>query len=225
MGIALSLEDVAKTYPNGTVGLHPTTLDLSLGSFYGMVGPNGAGKSTLIHLAAGAIRPSTGKVTYNLPHRRSLAWVSQTTSIDWFLSARDNVLLGARLSGLRGIEARNHADACLTQVGLESKATALPDQLSGGQQRRLQVARALAQRPQVLLLDEPTTGLDPVASDELIKHLRALADAGACILMASHDLDRLDNVCDQVLWAADGHLELTPKPTNLSFQYQKTHAH
>ena len=133
MGSALRFEAVSKRYSSGKMGLEKTDLELLSGTFYGMVGPNGSGKSTFIHLAAGVIRPTSGKIVRRINARREMGWVSQSVSIDWFLSVYDNVLLGSRIAGLRGSSARRMVDRCLEAVGLSQCGSRLPDQLSGGE--------------------------------------------------------------------------------------------
>lgn len=202
------LSNLSKIYPNGHVGLQPTDLELSSGQLIGIVGPNGAGKSTLIHLLAGVLRPTTGSVITSLTERRQLAWVSQFTSIDWFLTVRDNVMLGAKLGGESGNRAVQRVDEALEWLGLSQKGKLFPDQLSGGQQRRLQVARAIAQDAQILLLDEPTEGLDPVACEEVMSYLKSLSLQGRLILISSHDLSILESYVDSVLFVSAGELSL-----------------
>lgn len=180
---------------------------LRFGAIYGLVGPNGAGKSTLIHLLAGILRPSSGRVSRYVGSPSDITWVSQRTAVDWYLDVKDNVLLGARLGGCRGAEAKRRIDSSLELVGLKDKQRCRLDTLSGGEQQRTQIARALAQNAPVLLLDEPTTGLDPGASHSLMVHLKRLSENGHSILVSSHDLELIDKFADEILIIADGELQ------------------
>ncbi|MGI8484981.1 MAG: ATP-binding cassette domain-containing protein [Thermomicrobiales bacterium] len=185
--------------------LQNLTLDLPFGSLIALLGANGAGKSTFIHLLCGAIEPTTGFVGA-LPDGTSIGWCSQKSSIDWFIDVFQNVRMGARLAGYDRAESRALTERALKVVGLASKANDQPDMLSGGQQQRVQIARALVAHPDILLLDEPTVGLDVEASEHLLTELRARADAGALVIVSSHDLGLLDTYCDRVLLLAEGRM-------------------
>lgn len=213
------LEDVSKVYEEGNVGLHRTTIRLTSNQMIGIVGPNGAGKSTLIHLIAGVLRPSTGRVVTSISSRKKLAWVSQFTSIDWFLSVRDNVLLGAKLGGIRGKNARQQSADALSCVGLDQKSLLFPDQLSGGEQRRLQVARAIAQSPDILLLDEPTVGLDPIAAEQLMSFLKTFPPQNKLVILSSHDLSLIDDYVDSILFISNGNVSLENQQETIDSSY------
>jgi len=172
--------------------LQDLTLDLPFGSLVALLGANGAGKSTFIHLLCGAIEP--------------IGWCSQKSSIDWFINVFQNVRMGARLAGCSRTESRVLTEHALSIVGLTHRANDNPDELSGGQQQRVQIARALVAHPDILLLDEPTVGLDVEAAERLLGELRVRADAGALVIVSSHDLGLLETYCDRVLLLAEGKL-------------------
>lgn len=183
--------------------LRGVTLDLPAGSLIALLGPNGAGKSTFIHLLCGAIAPTEGAVGA-LPPGARIGWCSQQQAIDWYLNVWENVIMGARLSGIDRAESRRLTQAALAAVHLADKAHAQTDTLSGGQLQRVQIARALVANPEILILDEPTVGLDIEAAESLLAELRRRADAGALVIVSSHDLGLLERWCDQVLLLANG---------------------
>lgn len=193
---------------NGAVpgwALRDLTLDLPFVSLIAMLGANGAGKSTFIHLLCGAIEPTTGFVGIR-PAGTAIGWCSQKSSIDWFINVFQNVRMGARLAGCSRTESRVLTEHALSIVGLTHRANDNPDELSGGQQQRVQIARALVAHPDILLLDEPTVGLDVEAAERLLGELRVRADAGALVIVSSHDLGLLETYCDRVLLLAEGKL-------------------
>lgn len=202
--VQIETRELGKQYRNGSWGLRGVTITLRAGSFTALIGANGAGKTTLIHLLCGLIEPTEGSVAVTNGLR--LGWCSQSSVIDWYLSAYDNVLLGARFAGLGVQDSRRRTSAALEEVGLSDIAHRPVDELSGGQQHRVQIARALAHDPDLLILDEPTTGLDPKASERLLEALRQRAGAGAIVLMSSHDLTLLERYCDEVLLLDSGRM-------------------
>lgn len=206
LNTAISVKRISKTYPNGKKALINIAFDLYFGQVIGLIGLNGAGKSTLIHILAGVLKQDEGTIHCNIQDSKELAWVSQFSSIDWYLSVIDNVRLGARLGGYQPNQAKARASECLDKVGLLPKSHLQPDVLSGGEQRRMQIARALAQHPRVLILDEPTIGLDPIASKTLMQSLRSLANQGCLVIISSHDLHLIEEEVDRILFLKEGRL-------------------
>lgn len=203
---ALTLSNVSKKFPNGKQALKDISLELYFGQFVGLVGPNGSGKSTLIHIISGVLSSTNGIIKRYIEQPHQLAWASQYTTIDWYLSVYENVRLGARLGTYNYLQSRNVANDWLLKVGLQEKIHHSPETLSGGQQKRMQVARALAQNPKILILDEPTTGLDPCASRMLLQELSLVAKNGSLVIIASHELNLLDDFTNRVLFLNDGQL-------------------
>jgi len=209
--LTLRTRDLGKRYSTAPASsglerpwaLRHVTLDLPAGSLIALLGPNGAGKSTFIHLLCGAIAPTEGAVGA-LPPGTRLGWCSQQQAIDWYLNVWENVLMGARLSGIGRAESQRLTQRALEAVHLTDKAYAQTDTLSGGQLQRVQIARALVARPDILILDEPTVGLDIEAAESLLAELRRRADAGTLVLVSSHDLGLLERWCNQVLLLANG---------------------
>lgn len=170
-------------------------LALAPGTFTALTGPSGAGKSTLLWVLAGALTPTSGTVTYAgrpLPGPGSAAGegivlVPQGMSLVVSLTARENLIVPLLVGRVPVVVARERSDAVLGQVGLGDVATHLVEELSGGQQQRVAVGRGLAQRPNVLLADEPTSELDASSRDVIVGLLAAEAADGAVVLLATHD--------------------------------------
>lgn len=206
MKTVLSVKGITKTYPGGKKALHAVHFDLCSNQLVGLIGANGAGKSTLIHIIAGVLKQDGGYLYCNIQDANELAWVSQFSSIDWYLPVIDNVRLGARLGGYSFKKSEEISNECLAKVELQHKSHCQPDVLSGGEQRRMQIARALAQNPKILILDEPTVGLDPIASKKLMQSLRALVNQNCLVIIASHDLHLIEEEVDQILLLKEGKL-------------------
>lgn len=203
---SIEVENLGKQYSNGVWGMRNFSFKLESGSLVALIGANGAGKTTFIHLLAGLLKPTEGKVTINTSRSIKKGWCSQHQAIDWFLSVENNVRLGARLSGLDHKVSHSRSLEALRTVGLDHMVKKQPDQLSGGQQQRLQIARSLVSNPDFLLLDEPTTGLDPAASMELMKMLKQKTRDGALAVVSSHDLSLIETQADYILFLKDGQL-------------------
>lgn len=180
----------------GTVrALHDVSLSLPPSSFTALTGPSGAGKSTLVWVLAGALVPTTGEVTLAgrpLGDRAGaaaagIAVVPQGNALATPLTGVENIVVPLLAQGVPPREARERADAALLAVGIHESGNHLVEEFSGGQQQRVAVARALAIRPRVLLADEPTSDLDAATRMRIVELLAAEADAGAVVVMATHD--------------------------------------
>jgi ABC-type Mn2+/Zn2+ transport system ATPase subunit len=222
-GELLRLEHAVFGYQGRTI-LAGVELVVGSGQFLGIVGPNGAGKTTLFRGALGLIAPMRGRV---VRARNALGYVPQREGLDplFPLSVEEVVHMGAygRLAGLRRLREpeRALAHAMLGRVGLEEHARARFASLSGGQRQRVLIARALMARPRLLLLDEPTSGVDRAARRVILELLRELnAKEGLAILLVSHELTLLREAVREVLWVAGGQVERRPadellRPENL----------
>ena len=194
---SIRLADVSVGYDDRPV-LEHVNLTLESGALTAVVGPNGGGKSTLLKLIAGLLKPWSGSVTVlgAAPgaHARSVAYVPQAESVDWSfpVCAADVVMMGRypRLGPVRRPGAQDHAAvaAALDQVGMGEFARRQIGALSGGQRRRVFLARALASEPQLYLLDEPVTGVDAATQEDLMRILDAEARAGKTVIASTHDL-------------------------------------
>ncbi|WP_134499213.1 ATP-binding cassette domain-containing protein [Microvirga pakistanensis] len=181
-------------------------LDVQRGAIFAILGPNGAGKTTLIRMLATLTVPDAGRASvmgHNLiaaPHkvRAAIAMTGQFASLDEDLTGRENLLLLARLWGFRGSKAKARADDLLEAFDLSEAAHKQVNAYSGGMRRRLDIAASLIVTPGLLFLDEPTTGLDPVARQGVWRMIRDLAGAGVTILLTTQYLDEADQLADRI---------------------------
>ncbi len=182
------------------------TFDLAPGRIYGLLGPNGSGKTTLIRLLTGMTRPTSGQAEVlgvAMPNRPNLARIGYMTQADGIypaLTAGENVQFFA---AAYGIEDMARVREALALVDLADREKTIAATLSGGQRRRLSLACALVHQPEVLFLDEPTVGVDPLLRVQFWAHFRKLADAGTTIVVSSHVMDEADR-CDELLFMRAG---------------------
>jgi len=184
------------------------------GEVYGLLGPNGAGKSTTIGILSGLIIPDTGQTLLDgldiavdpQTARRSLGVVPQDLALYPELTARENLTFFGRLYGLPRDQLRKRVDELLKRVDLTDRADEPVQQFSGGMQRRLNVAVGLVHRPGVVLLDEPTVGLDPQTRLAILELVQAIAREGASVLYTTHYLDEAERLCDRVAIMDHGRL-------------------
>lgn len=197
--------NVTKQYTADTTALRDITLTVAKGELVYLAGPSGAGKSTLLKLIAAMERPSSGKVTVNgtdigrlksagVPFlRRNLGLIFQQQRLLTDRSVLANVMMPMLVTGLPRSQAEERARAALDKVGLLSRATASPLALSGGEQQRVSIARAIVNRPQIILADEPTANLDRASANKVFDALRAFNKAGVTCLISTHDELVLDS--------------------------------
>ena len=206
---AVETADLVKTYASrdgrGAVhALQGVTLQVPRGVFFGLLGPNGAGKSTLINILAGLVVRSSGEARiwgYDIERqmraaRRSIGIVPQELNLDPFFTPRELLELQAGLYGVP--KGRRRTDAILAAVGLTEQANAYARALSGGMRRRLLVAKAMVHMPPVLVLDEPTAGVDVELRRQLWAYLRELNAGGTTILLTTHYLEEAQALCDRI---------------------------
>ncbi|MDQ6993949.1 MAG: ABC transporter ATP-binding protein [Mariprofundus sp.] len=214
---ALEINGLGKIYGNGNRALGDVSLTVPKGSFYALLGPNGAGKSSLINILADTVRPSSGKVTL-LGHdlfsernwcKRRLGVVPQEIAFDPFFTPREILRVTAGLFGCKTNEA--WLEELLDRLELTDHAGKRARQLSGGMRRRLLVAQALVHRPQLVILDEPTAGVDVELRRRLWDFMRELNAAGTTILLTTHYLDEAEELCGHVAIIDRGQL-LTAQP-------------
>ncbi|MFK0142357.1 ABC transporter ATP-binding protein [Streptomyces murinus] len=206
-----------------TVALDGLDLTVRPGEFLALLGPSGCGKTTALRMLAGFEHPDAGAVLVDgrditrVPaHRRDAGMVFQSYSLFPHLSAVDNVAFGLRMRGVRAAERRSRAAELLELVGLGDKGERFPHQLSGGQQQRIALARALALRPRVLLLDEPLSALDAKVRLSLREEIRRLQqELGITTLFVTHDQEEALSIADRVAVMRAGRLEQCAEPAEL----------
>ena len=191
--------------------LKDASLEIAPGTITGIIGPSGAGKTTLIRTIVGRRRPSAGSVVVldvpaGSPRLRSkVSYMTQENSVYTDLTVHENVRYFARMLGYRGEEARVQAAEALSKVDMLDKTDVIVSSLSGGEKQRVSLAIALLGEPEVLVLDEPTVGLDPVLREQLWKLFRYLVEAGKTILVSSHVMDEAER-CDDLVLIRDGEI-------------------
>jgi ABC-2 type transport system ATP-binding protein len=194
------------------------------GEIFGLLGPNGAGKSTTVRILVTLTTPDAGRA-FVAGHdvarepagvRRSIGYVPQASGVDREATGRENLLLQGRLQGMRGRELNDRTEELLELFGLAQKRDALVKTYSGGLKRRVDVAMGLVHRPQVLFLDEPTTGLDPEARAAMWDELSRLAEAEALtILLTTHYLEEADRLAERVAIVSRGRIVAEGRPDDL----------
>jgi ABC-2 type transport system ATP-binding protein len=213
--MALSAEGVHKVYGDGTEALRGLSLRVPAGAFFGLLGPNGSGKTTLIGMVAGLVRAPVGRLfvfghdaVADAQRARLLVGVApQEVHLDRFLSVRDVLVYHGRYFGMARLEAGRRADELLDIFDLSGKARAKPDRLSGGMRRRLLIARALVHHPRLLILDEPTAGVDLELRHELWSYLRRLhGEEAVTVLLTTHYLEEAETLCERVGFIRAGRL-------------------
>ena len=204
-------------HPAGTreiVALKSLDLEIRDGEFFGLLGPNGAGKTTTIGILTTRVRPTSGTAVVGgadvnanpVRVRQRIGVVPQRPNPDRSLNVVENLLFHAAYFGIPRATAHTRAAALMEQLGIADKAQARIDEMSGGQQQRLMIARALIHEPQVLFLDEPTVGLDPQTRLALWDILRRLHAEGRTIVMTTHYMEEADKLCDRVAIVDRGEL-------------------
>jgi sulfate transport system ATP-binding protein len=220
--MAISLRDVHKSFGDFKA-VDGVSLDVPEGSLSALLGPSGSGKSTLLRLIAGLEQPDQGEIGIGgqealavPPQRRGIGFVFQHYAAFKHMTVRDNVAFGLAVRRRPKAEIRERVDELLGIVGLSGYADRYPSQLSGGQRQRMALARALAVRPRVLLLDEPFGALDANVRAELRTWLRGLHDdLGVTTLIVTHDQEEAMEVADQVVIMRAGRIEQTGAPRDV----------
>jgi len=212
---ALWVESVEKVYADGTRALRGMSLHIPAGSFFGLLGPNGSGKSTLIGMVSGLVRAPAGRIfvfgcdaVAAASSARLLVGVApQDVHLDRFLSAREVLSYHGRYFGMARLESDWRAAELLEVFDLAAKADTKPNRLSGGMRRRLLIARALVHRPRLLILDEPTAGVDLELRRELWSYLRRLhRHEDTTVLLTTHYLEEAAELCERLAFIRHGQL-------------------
>jgi ABC-2 type transport system ATP-binding protein len=220
---AVSCTGIARSF--GQVrAVDGVSFEIERGEIFGMLGPNGAGKTTTIRMIATLIPPDEGAIEVfghdvrrrSMAVRRLLGYLPQQLSVDAALTGYENVWLFARLFDLPRAERGDRIREALRMVGLEEAEERMASTYSGGMIRRLELAQALVSRPALLVLDEPTLGLDPVARGDLWERVLALRDReGMTVLLTTHYMEEADSLCDRVAVMHRGRIEALDTPAAL----------
>jgi ABC-2 type transport system ATP-binding protein len=224
----VTVENLVKTYPGRrktppVEALRGISFAVEAGEFFGLLGPNGAGKSTTIGCITTLVRPTGGRVLVDgvdvvrdpAGVKRRIAVVPQNRNLDRDLTVREILTYHARYFGLAAAEREARADRLLAQMQLADRASAKPLTLSGGMQQRLMIARALMHDPRMLLLDEPTTGLDPQARRQLWETLRDLHKRGLTLILTTHYMEEADHLCERLAIVDHGKVLTIDTPSAL----------
>ncbi len=218
----IEIKNIFKVY--GTFcALNDVSLNMSAGECLGLLGPNGAGKSTLINLIYGISIPSKGEVkvfglspvTNYRKVRSQIGVVPQQNALDQNINVERNLLMFAQLAGIYKDEQKHRVDELLAFMSLSHKKSELIQNLSGGMQRRLTFVRALLNKPRLLILDEPTTGLDPAVRQLLWAKVEELKALGTSILITTHYMDEAEQLCDRIIIMDQGKIMETGSPKEL----------
>jgi ABC-2 type transport system ATP-binding protein len=203
--VVLSVRGLRKRYGE-LEAVRGVSFEIREGETYGLLGPNGAGKSTTISIVCGLLARDAGEVTVDgqpidtgaVAAKAGIGVVPQDLAIYPDLTARENLAFFGRLYGLGGARLKARIDTCLALVGLEDRAKERTDHFSGGMQRRLNIAIGLLHEPRLLLLDEPTVGVDPQSRNAILESIAALGREGMAVLYTTHYMEEAERLCDRV---------------------------
>jgi ABC-2 type transport system ATP-binding protein len=228
--LALAINDLVKTYPNGVEALRSVSLEIAEGQFFGLLGPNGAGKSTLIHCTTGLAQPTSGSihvfghdaVDHYVDARIAVGLAPQEPNIDFFLTVEETLDYHGGYFGMPRKERRERARELLETFSLTEKRNDRTRWLSGGMKRRLILARALMHRPRLLILDEPTAGVDVELRLELWHYVQRINQEGTTILLTTHYLEEAEQLCDHIAFINDGQIVARGTSGELAAEYGVT---
>ncbi|MGE4428970.1 MAG: ABC transporter ATP-binding protein [Solirubrobacteraceae bacterium] len=211
---ALQATDVTKRYPTGVEALRGVSLRIEAGGFLGLLGPNGAGKSTLIHCITGLARPTGGAIEvfghdavgHDGEARMAVGLAPQDINLDWFLTVEETLDFHGGYFGMPKRERKERAEELLEAFSLTDKRDSRTRTLSGGMKRRVVLARALMHRPRLLILDEPTAGVDVELRLELWHAVQQINREGTAILLTTHYLEEAEQLCDRIAFIDGGRI-------------------
>ena len=221
--LAIQIKDLKKSYQD-VFALKSVNIDIPKGEFFGLLGPNGAGKTTTINILTGLVFKDSGnclvfgKDTVNDYRftRSKIGIAAQELSVDWFFSIENLLFFQAGYYGINRIDAKQKIDSLLKKLGLDKKKNSKLRQLSGGMKRRFQIAKALVHDPDILILDEPTAGVDVELRHELWNYLRELHNNGKTILLTTHYIEEAELLCDNVSIIDEGKILKQGSPKSLT---------
>ena len=221
---ALEIRALRKVYAGGVEALKGIDLSVPVGEFFGLLGPNGAGKTTTIGIATGLVRITSGSVAvagYDVVRqfrqaRRQIGLAAQELNFDWFFPIEELMVLQAGYYGVGKRQARKRTERLLKEFGLLAKRRAKPRELSGGMKRRFQIARSLVHKPDILILDEPTAGVDVELRHMLWGYLTRLNEEGKTIVLTTHYIEEAEKLCERVAIIDHGEIIAVGSPAELT---------
>ncbi|HSO99092.1 MAG TPA: ABC transporter ATP-binding protein [Solirubrobacteraceae bacterium] len=227
---ALQIDELVKRYPTGTKALTGVSLTIEPGDFFGLLGPNGAGKSTLIHCTTGLARPTSGEIRifgHDAVHhyrnaRQAVGLASQEVNLDFFLTVEETLDYHGGYFGMPRADRRERAEELLEAFSLTDKRHERTRFLSGGMKRRITLARALMHRPRLLILDEPTAGVDVELRLELWRYIERINQEGTTILLTTHYLEEAERLCNRIAFINHGEIAATGTSESLATDYGVT---
>jgi ABC-2 type transport system ATP-binding protein len=222
---ALEIEGLSKRYAEGPLALDALDLTVPSGSFFGLLGPNGAGKTTLISAVCNLVRPTAGEILVfgrpasSLEARRMVGVSEQEPNLDRFLSVYETLLYHGGYFGLSGAESAERAERMIDVFDLRDKRDVRAPKLSGGMRRRLLLARALLHEPRLVILDEPTAGVDVELRLELWRYIRRLHEQGTTIVLTTHYLEEAEELCEEIALIGEGKIVARDTADGLKRRY------
>ncbi|MCM3493441.1 ABC transporter ATP-binding protein [Paenibacillus lactis] len=213
MAVFLEMKDVVKRY-GSKLSVDHLNLEVQEGEIFGLLGPNGAGKSTSISMICGLLPKDQGSIKVDgisiedqpLEVKRRIGLVPQDLALYEEMSAMDNVAFFAKLYGLRGQQLKERVEEALTFVGLQDRAKDRPSTFSGGMKRRLNIACSITHRPKLIIMDEPTVGIDPQSRNHILESVRTLNEMGSTVIYTSHYMEEVAAISDRVAIMDQGHV-------------------
>ena len=199
----LQTKDLTKEY-SGISAVNKVNLNINKGEIYGLLGPNGAGKSTLIRMITGLEKITSGKIIYNEniykidEYKKNIGLLPQELAIYMDFTARENVLFFCSLYGFKGKELKRRVDTSLEFVALTDYQNKKAFEFSGGMKRRLNMACAIAHTPKLIIMDEPTVGIDPQSRNHILQSVKMLQSEGATIIYTSHYMEEVEELCSNI---------------------------
>ena len=207
----LEIKKISKEYGD-MIAVNDIDLEINKGEIFGILGPNGAGKSTLIGMICGLIKRTSGEIIYEEKEtntrkfKENIGIVPQDFALYWDLTAEENIEFFCSLYGFRGKDLKTRVNKVLDFVGLTDVRKKKASEFSGGMKRRLNIGCAIAHSPKLIIMDEPTVGIDPQSRNHILKSVLKLRDEGATIIYTSHYMQEVDDICDRIAIVDKGNI-------------------
>ncbi|WP_304683042.1 ABC transporter ATP-binding protein [uncultured Clostridium sp.] len=207
----LEIKKISKEYGD-MIAVNDIDLEINKGEIFGILGPNGAGKSTLIGMICGLIKRTSGEIIYEEKEtktrrfKENIGIVPQDFALYWDLTAEENIEFFCSLYGFKGRDLKGRVDKVLEFVGLTDVRKKRASEFSGGMKRRLNIACAIAHSPKLIIMDEPTVGIDPQSRNHILKSVLKLRDEGATVIYTSHYMQEVDDICDRIAIIDNGNV-------------------